>query len=447
MENPGPAEAQTSTFALSWTDPPAGGSAPPARGDAPLGDVNRPRFEENSARTGAGTGTGAGNTRRSYGVPDNPAMWAMAAANAAAATSTSSPAEAPAFPGSGPFQPGQPGHPGQPGQQVRPDRPGQPGWPGQPGQAAHPGQTSQPGQPVQAGQAGHHLSRDPSDPNRPFVTAGQISGPKTPPPARQQELWNTVFGENYQAIEDAEESEGQGRPVWMFALAGSVALALIGALLWAFLAGPLSSGEENVTAEPNPSASTTKKAKPAAIGRLPRFPGTPSPVEGRITDQPAGITLAKLGAPWRQDQRPSVPTAYGFTTRQYLPAGTDSTGKAQFAQVMSGPLSQRLKSRYTSPDKLSPVLNAVASIGRKRFFPEDNTARKTAQQTLKVNGMSGQLSAYEITSGDSKTTMVVAAVNTGADLPAIVYMSVPDSKKELLPDVNAVFKSIRPVGQ
>ncbi|MFC7649264.1 hypothetical protein ACFQX6_59295 [Streptosporangium lutulentum] len=138
-----------------------------------------------------------------------------------------------------------------------------------------------------------------------------------------------------------------------------------------------------------------------------------------------------------------MPTVFGFATRQYLPAGPDSTGKTQFAQVMSGPLSPRLKSKYTSPENLAPVINAVASASRNKFFPEGNTARKTAQQTLTVDGLPGQLAAYEITSGEAKTTMVVAAVSTGADLPAIVYMSVPDSKKELLPDINTVFKSIK----
>ncbi|MEV4383503.1 hypothetical protein [Streptosporangium sp. NPDC049644] len=401
--NQGFAEAQTSTFPSSWAGSPA--DSPAAHfGDASAGTVP-------GASPDGGGGNGAGNARRSYGVPDNPAMWAMAAANAAAASQAPSQG-APVHPGAGGPQPPQP----------------------QPGQPAHPGQP------------GHHLSRDPSDPNRPFVTAGQISGPKTPPPERQQELWNTVFGDNYQAIEDADEFEEQGRPVWIFALAGSVIIALVGAVLWAFLAGPLASAEEEI-AEPKPSATPQKTAKPATIGRLPRFSGDPSPVVGTLTDQPAGITLAQLGAPWRQDQRPSVPTTYGFTTRQYLPAGTDSTGKTQFAQLMSGPLSPRLKSRYTSPENLAPVINAVASTGRKRFFPEDNTARKTAQQTLSVNGLPGQLAAYEITSGGSKTTMVVAAVSTGADLPAIVYMSVPDSKKELLPDINTVFKSIRVPGR
>ncbi|GAA5768553.1 hypothetical protein Aros01_05064 [Streptosporangium roseum] len=381
-----------------------------------------------------------GNPSGNGVAPENPGVWALAGATAPEAPPGAPPqlppyhappqgGPAPAHPGNG-QHPGQP-HPGQPhpGQQPMAGQPG----PGQP----HPGQQPMTGQP------GGHLSRDPSDPNRPFVTAGQISGPKTPPPERQQELWNTVFGDNYQAMDDEQELDGPGRPVWVFALAGSVVIALIGAVLWAFLAGPLASTKEEATPEVKPSATGKKPAKSQAVGRLPRFPGKASPVVGTLPDQAAAISVAKLGTPWQQDQRPAMPTTYGFTTRQYVPAGPDSTGKTQFAQVMSGPLSPRLKSKYTSPGNLAPVINAVASSGRKKFFPEDNSARKTAQQTLNVNGLRGQLSAYEITSGTSKTTMVVAALSTGADLPAIVYMSVPDSKKELLPDINTVFKSIR----
>ncbi|MEU3169125.1 hypothetical protein [Streptosporangium sp. NPDC006930] len=417
--NAGFAEAPTSTFSPAW----ANGDAPAARsggalpgtaqgshpGATPFGGTSPDGGHPNGVQNGGDSG--GENARRGYGVPDNPAMWALAAANAEAPNASSALGAPPVHPGADPRQ----GGPQQ----------GQP----QPGQVNHPGQP------------GHHLSRDPSDPNKPFVTAGQISGPKTPPPERQQELWNTVFGDNYQAIEDEEDGE-RGRPVWIFALAGSVAIALLGAVLWAFLAGPLASADEEIPSDPKPAA-TQKSTKPAAIGRLPRFTGDASPVAGTLTDQQAGITLAQLGAPWRQDQRPGMPASYGFTTRQYLPAGADSTGKTQFAQLMSGPLSPRLKAKYTSPENLAPVINAVASSGRNKFFPEGNTARKTAQQTLSVNGLPGQLAAYEITAGDSKTTMVVAAVSTGADLPAIVYMSVPDSKKELLPDINTVFKSIR----
>lgn len=289
--------------------------------------------------------------------------------------------------------------------------------------------------------------RSADDRYRPFVTAGQISGPKTPPPERQQELWNNVFSDHYEAIGDEADLPEEGRPVWLFALVGSAAVALALVLVWAFVAGPLATDEKataaaapQATATPSPKVTT----KPQSIGRLPKYSGTPSPVQGRLTDQTAAITLPRLGGPWRLDLRTEhIRSTYGFTTRQYVAAGTDPTGRPRFAMIMSGPLSERLASRYTSPDTLGPVINAVAVVARRNYFPQGNRAVKTAQQRLTVNGMPGQLNAYEITAGEQKTTMVVAAVSTGADLPAIVYMQVPDSRRNLLPDINTVFRSIR----
>ncbi|MEV8636976.1 hypothetical protein AB0395_35570 [Streptosporangium sp. NPDC051023] len=429
-----PAEARDPLFSPTWQDPQAQAPAvplghPPAGGDALPGN-------------GASFGDGA--ARSSFGVPNNPAVWALAATTAPEASPAAEsqgvmrPAQGapPQYPSDGAHQPqAQPLNPGyqpQPGQFPQ----GQPGHPGQPG-PGHPGHPPQ-------GQPGQHLSQDPSDPYKPFVTAGQISGPKTPPPERQQELWDTVFGDNYQAMGDDDEFDGQGRPIWVFALVGSVVIALVGALLWAFLAGPLASTKEaDPTPQAKPSPTAKRPVKSQTIGRLPRFPGKASPVAGTLSDQAAAISVARLGGAWREDQRRTVPTVYGFTTRQYVPAGTDSAGRAQFAQLMSGALSPRLKDKYTSPENLAPVVNAVASEARKKFFPEGNSARKTAQQALSVNGLPGQLAAYEVTAGEEKTTMVVAVVSTGADLPSVVYMSVPDSKKDLLPDINTAFKSIK----
>lgn len=300
--------------------------------------------------------------------------------------------------------------------------------------------------PQEAPRHGESRQPQPEDPYRPFVTAGQISGPKTPPPERQQELWNNVFVDNYEAMGDEDDLAGEGRPIWLFALIGSAAVALVLVLLWTFLAGPLSSdGKSTAAASPSATAASPKATtKPQSIGRLPRYPGTASPVRGRLTDQEAAITLPRLGGQWRLDLRAEhIRSTYGFATRQYVAAGTDTTGQPRFAMVMSGPLPQRLAGRYTSPDTLGPVINAVAVVARRNYFPEGNKAVKTAQQRITVNGLPGQLSAYEITAGEQKTTMVVAAVSTGADLPAIVYMQVPDSKKNLLPDVNTVFRSIR----
>lgn len=289
---------------------------------------------------------------------------------------------------------------------------------------------------------GGDLGRDPADPYRPFVTAGQISGPKTPPPQRQQELWNTVFGENYQEIGEEEDLDRPGGRVWIYALAGSAAVALIVATVWAFLAGPLAAEDGATTAQPSVVKSTPPKVS-QPIGRLPRFKGKASPVIGTLVDQDAAITVPRLGAPWRLDERPTVRTVYGYHTRQYVRAGTDATGRVQYAQVMSGPLAKPLTSKYTSPDNLNPVISAVAYQARLKFFAKGNTIRKTAQQSLTVDGMPGRLIAYEVTAGQTKTTMVVAAVITGADYPAIVYMSIPESRKQLLPDINTVVKQMR----
>ncbi|WP_214412433.1 hypothetical protein [Sphaerisporangium fuscum] len=319
------------------------------------------------------------------------------------------------------------------------------------------GYAQQPGAPSHAAH-----SNDPDDPfYKPFVTAGQISGPKTPPPERQQELWNTVFGDNYEAIGDDGDEPTSGKRVWLLALVVSVVVALVAGLLWAFLAGPLrstsvektgASSAEGGSGKGSPKASSGKSGtgttKPQSLRKLPKYPGTASPRVGPLTDQASGITIAKLGGPWRVDTRAQhIQATYGFATRQYVAAGTDSGGTPRFAQVMTGPLAKNLAAKYSAskPDDLAPAISAVAFAARNKFFPQGNKIAKTAEQRVSAGGRPARLVAYQIMAGDSKTTVVVAAVSTGTDLPAIVYMSVPDSKKDLLPDINTIFSSIRPV--
>ncbi|MFG3440814.1 hypothetical protein ACGF0J_26465 [Nonomuraea sp. NPDC047897] len=305
------------------------------------------------------------------------------------------------------------------------------------GHAAPPGD----GQFHDPARPGANLSRDPSDPDRPFVTAGQISGSRTPPPERQQELWNTVFGDNYEAMDEPEQLEEQGRPIWIYALAGSVAIALVAALGWAFLAGPLA-GEDPKAAAASPPAtpktSGTPTRRAGSIPSLPRYRGKAAPVVGVVQDQQARVTVPRLGGTWQLDQRPTVQGTYGFATRQYV-----QTGPGVYAQVMTGPLPERMAAFHTSDTDLEPAIKAVVVNARKKFFPPDNKVRKIAQQPLKVGTASGQLIAYSLTSATQRATIVTAAVNTGNDVPAIVYMSVPSTARQLLPDVNTVVRQLK----
>ncbi|MCF6476346.1 hypothetical protein FAF44_49605 [Nonomuraea sp. MG754425] len=300
----------------------------------------------------------------------------------------------------------------------------------------------------QHGRPGSNLSRDPSDPENRFVTAGQISGSRTPPPERQQELWNTVFGDNYQSMDDQDlDDDEPGKPIWIYALGGSVVIALIAAMLWAFLWGPLASEEPSSaglgaeqSASESPQAKTT--TKPAtSIGPLPKYSGDPSPVVGRVPDADAGISVPRLGGTWQLDERTTVKGTYGFDTRQYVQVAPE-----RYAHVMSGPLSQRLASFYQQDD-LEPVIKQVVVSARRNFFPTGNKVRKIAQQPIKVGDQTGRLIAYALTSDTEKATIVTMAINTGAEVPAIVYISIPSESKQLLPDIRTVMNQVRLTGQ
>lgn len=320
------------------------------------------------------------------------------------------------------------GQPMQPGPQAQQQAP----------QAAHYGSGPTTGE--------HLVQQLPGDdPYKPFVTAGQISGPKTPPAARQQELWNTVWGDGQHTTDDDDEDDEKGKPVWLFALIGSVLVALIVALLWAFLAGPLSSAAET-TAQPEASAkpSATKSAAPAAGSAtgIPTYEGEKSAVTGTVSDETAGISISKLGGQWKADaDTQTVMSTYGYSTRQFVSAGLTSKGKPWFATVMTGKLPADLAAQYKSPTDMRPVLNGVVVRARNTIFPKPNKVAKVGAQ--KLRGGLGQAAAYKVTDDGGGTLVVVAAVNTGAEVPSVVYIQIPDLRDDLLPDVNTILDSIK----
>jgi hypothetical protein len=300
---------------------------------------------------------------------------------------------------------------------------------------------------------GANLSRDPSDPDRPFVTAGQISGSRTPPPERQQELWNTVFGENDDDGDQPEErrerrprryepeDDEQGKPVWVFALAGTVAVGLVGALLWAFLAGPLAAEQSEPVKTPQPPPKAQGSQPPPAtkpsFPKIKRYPGTPAPVAGTLADTVSGISVPRLGGTWQLDQRPAVKNTYGYETRQFSAVGAEG-----YAHVMTSQLPERMSGVYDQ-ENLEPAIKSVVVDARKRFFPRGNTVRKVGQQAIKRGTSTGLVIAYELTSSQGKATIAAAALNTGGALPGIVYMSVPEEAANLLPDINTVLRQLK----
>ena len=54
------------------------------------------------------------------------------------------------------------------------------------------------------------------------------------------------------------------------------------------------------------------------------------------------------------------------------------------------------------------MISAVAFAARNKFFPAGNKIAKTAEQRLAAGGRPARLVAYQVTAGDTKTTMVIA---------------------------------------
>ncbi|MFD2350109.1 hypothetical protein ACFSTC_13335 [Nonomuraea ferruginea] len=245
---------------------------------------------------------------------------------------------------------------------------------------------------------------------------------------------------------EPESLDEPGKPLWIYALASSAAVALVIALLWAFIASPLASEDPGKSA----AQATPSQSAPRHPEEDVRHDRQAARVQGqRVTGDRHGPGPAgghpgppRLGGTWRLDERPTVKGTYGYDTRQYAMVGDDLA-----AQVLTGPLPAKLAGRYTSPDDLEPVIKAVVVDARKRLYADGNKVRKIAQQSLKVGDSTGRLIAYSLTSPTEKATVVAAAINTGGDVPAIVFMSVPAEGKALLPDVNTVVKRLRLISQ
>ncbi|WP_283138203.1 hypothetical protein [Rhizohabitans arisaemae] len=291
----------------------------------------------------------------------------------------------------------------------------------------------------------HHEEAD-----RPFVTAAQISGPKTPPAQRQHELYKRVFEDDFDGADDDAGPEHRRR-VWPWALVGSTALALVAAIVIIYEPFEDSGGTGAARIPVNNAgakASATPKPTPTqpSSERLPRYPGRPSPVVGRVADAQSRLGYAALGTPWQRDQRTTVRREFGFTARQYIPAGTDHLGQPVYAHVMSGTLDPSLAGKYAGPDDFVPVINAAAYRLKLKFSSKEAVATRVATQRLTVDGHPGGLIVYNVkasTLGESSMTMLVAAIDTGAKTPSILYISIPDNKKRILPDIHTVLKSLK----
>lgn len=239
---------------------------------------------------------------------------------------------------------------------------------------------------------------------------------------------------------------GDWRRLWPWLVAGGgVAVAIVGILVAVGVVALGTGGKQD--ADPDGHGPAT--APSLAVAPRPTPEGEPSEVVGRVTDHDAGLSYARLGDPWQLTGDKKALVSYkGFTAEQYVITEHHGENVTWFAEVMSGPLLEKFRSSYTGPDSLQQTADVAARGIEAGFYPPEHVRRDIESRPLEVSGRKGWLIQFELYSSvpgvETRAQRVaVAVVDTGRSVPGVLYLSIPDTHYQLLPDMRAVLSSLQ----
>jgi hypothetical protein len=172
---------------------------------------------------------------------------------------------------------------------------------------------------------------------------------------------------------------------------------------------------------------------PKAVKALPAFPGQAPPVAGGVLDEKAGIGYAMLAEPWRQRQ------STGFSLAQRI--GAAAVPKTLIA---SRPLPGRAPGKLSGEADYRRVAASAVRWAVRNHHPAGSEVTWTAS-TPAVTGTGWVLGfrvRYELDGRRHTSQAAVAVVGTGADRPALLLVTIPDSHKDRWSDIPTVLSSI-----
>lgn len=228
-------------------------------------------------------------------------------------------------------------------------------------------------------------------------------------------------------------SPGRGR--WL----GAAAAVAAAALLVAVLRPGVDDGEGLAGRAPGPGAATVLPPEPA--------PTTARPVTGRFTDRVAGLSYDVLPGEWREWDRDSFNAlrstlGYYRVTQENAP-----NGQTYWANVNSGPVAPRV----VAPDgDLASTARRAISVLAERYYPP-HTRDGVTERELTVDGARAALVRYRAVFDPAASAgyaarseqVVVLVVDTGQELPAVLYVSIPDTVRDLWPAIDPLLASVR----
>ena len=190
--------------------------------------------------------------------------------------------------------------------------------------------------------------------------------------------------------------------------------------------------------EPGPGSATIVPTDPA--------PTTATPVNGRFEDRVAKLSYDVLPGTWREWDRESfqgLQSTLGYYRVTQENAPRDQT---YWANVNSGPLDARTA---VAGDLAKTADRLITTLGDE-YYPK-HTRTELARRTLTVDGAPAALVRYKAVfdpvaaEGYSAKSeqVVVLVVNIGQEVPSALYVSLPDTVRDLWPSIDGLIASVR----
>ena len=235
---------------------------------------------------------------------------------------------------------------------------------------------------------------------------------------------------------DVLDSESPRSPRRGWVIAGT-AVAVLLIIVVAGLPGRRTGGGL-AEREPGPGSATIVPTDPA--------PTTATPVNGRFEDRVAKLSYDVLPGTWREWDRESfqgLQSTLGYYRVTQENAPRDQT---YWANVNSGPVDSRTA---VAGDLAKTADRLITTLGDE-YYPK-HTRTDLVRRTLTVDGAPAALVRYKAVfdpvaaEGYSAKSeqVVVLVVNIGEEVPSALYVSLPDTVRDLWPSIDGLIASVR----
>ncbi len=176
----------------------------------------------------------------------------------------------------------------------------------------------------------------------------------------------------------------------------------------------------------------------------------PPPDGPRVTDAAAGITYAQLGAPWKAwDKSTWSDGTLGVVFRQgYYIVTENYPGGEYLASVLSGSVPAAFGDSLTLD--LDCAGRQVSDDVRNSYYPVPNKKEQVRDERRTLGGRPAWVSTFHLTfEADGLQargeTVAVVLVDVGRQDAAVLYLSIPDTHRQLVGDIEKVVASVRPL--